>query len=278
MQFKKIILVCNPLQPRAAEVARGLADFLQTQKCACSIVSDYRQVNAKNIADLCISLGGDGTTLRCARQTAPLHIPVLSVNCGSLGFLAACEAADAPAFLKQILGGKFQLSRQALLQADILRQGQEPVTGLLAFNDCVIKAVQPRAFTLSVGRNHTDLKNFYGDGIIVATPAGSTAYSLAAGGPIVEPDLPVWTLAPICPHSLTERPLVLRADQELSFTPSFKHDTERATVSLDGQHTFELAAGDRVLLRRSPDDAQLIYAEQADFFERLRRKLEWGKR
>lgn len=278
MNFKNAVLVCNPSQPRAAQTARLLADFLRKKGVQNQILTDYKQLPGVRGADLCVSLGGDGTTLRCARQCAPAGVPVLAVNCGSLGFLSACEADAAQTCLNEILEGGFQISRRLLLSADVLRKGQASLTDLLAFNDCVIKAVQPRAFTLEAGWNGRGLKHFYGDGVIVSTPAGSTAYSLAAGGPIVEPDLDVLLITPVCPHSLTERPLLLRADGELVFTPAFKNGADRAVVSLDGQSSYEIKNGDSVILRRCKHDAMLVCAGEFDFFARLRGKLEWGER
>lgn len=278
MSFQKIVLVCNPAQPQAAQTAQLLADFLRTQNRTSTILNDYKKLTPHTQADLCISLGGDGTTLRCARQTAPLGIPVLPINCGSLGFLAACEAQQAQTVLTQIINANYQIHRRWLLQADIFRAGQPDIKGALAFNDCVIKAMQPRAFTLQAERQGTFFKQFYGDGVIVATPSGSTAYSLAAGGPIVEPQLDVWTVTSICPHSLADRALLLHAQTELTFTPLFKNDTDRAAMSLDGQENFILQNQDHVTLRRAAYEAQLITPPNFDFFNRLHQKLDWGTR
>ncbi len=277
MNISRVLFVCNPSQPAAEQTARRLADFLHTQGIGSRILTDYKTI-PQHPADLCVSLGGDGTTLRCARQAAALEMKVLAVNCGSLGFLSACEAAGAEECLRQILQGHYEVSQRILLSCDIVRQKQPLFQGLLAFNDCVIKTNQPRAFALQALCNGRELKCFYGDGVILSTPAGSTAYALAAGGPIVEPDLEVLLLTPICPHSLTQRPLLLRAGAQLEFTPVFKNKEETAVVSLDGQESFELHAGDRVAVRRSPHLAQLICGGRFDFFGRLRRKLEWGKR
>ena len=277
MSFRKIVLVCNPSQPQAAELAGRLADFLRTRNCTHTILNDYKKL-PQTTADLCISLGGDGTTLRCARVTAPLQIPVLAINCGSLGFLSACEMDEAQTVLSQILDGKYLIHTRWLLSADIFRTGQPNVTGALAFNDCVIKANQPRAFTLSTERNGRFFKKFYGDGVIVATPSGSTAYSLAAGGPIVEPQLDVWTVTSICPHSLADRALLLNAQTELTFTPLFKNPADRAAISLDGQEFFILQNADHVIIRRAQAQAQLITPQNFDFFNRLHQKLEWGTR
>lgn len=278
MPFEKIVLVCNPNQPLARQTAQGLVDFLHTQKCSCIILDDYKEIPAAVPADLCISLGGDGTTLRCARQAAPLHIPVLAVNCGHLGFLSACDSSQAPAVLADILKGKYKLHSRWLLEADIFRAGKPDIKGALAFNDCVIKAMQPRAFALRAERDGLFFKQFYGDGVILATPSGSTAYSLAAGGPIVEPQLEVWTLTSICPHSLSDRNLLLSAQTELTFVPQFKNQTDRAAVSLDGQENFILQDQDRVIVRRAACEVKLVATADFDFFSRLRLKLQWGDR
>ncbi len=273
-----MLLVCNPSQTRAAEVAHTLADFLRAQGLQGKILHDYQQIADFPQAEFCISLGGDGTVLRCARQTALLNIPVLAVNCGHLGFLAACDAPQAQTVLTHILQGHGQTHSRWLLEADIYRAGQDPVLHALAFNDCVIKAVAPRAFAVRAERNGTFFKEFYGDGVIISTPTGSTAYSLAAGGPIVEPQLDAWTLTSICPHSLSDRTLLLHAQTELTFVPQFKNETDQAAVSLDGQENFVLRHNDRVTIRRAACQARLITTEDFDFFSRLRQKLEWGKR
>lgn len=278
MSQNPILLVCNPSQPRAAQTARELADFLQAKGQTPVVLSDYKEIAQYPKSVLCVSLGGDGTVLRCARQTAPLNIPVLAVNCGHLGFLSACEAADAPDALTNFLQGNFKIHSRWLLEADIFRAGQPDIIGALAFNDCVIKAAQPRAFSLRAERMGKLFKEFYGDGVILATPTGSTAYSLAAGGPIVDPTLEVWTVTPICPHSLSDRTILLHAQTQLQFTPIFKNMSDYAAVSLDGQENFLLKNEDRVIVRQSKARAQLVCTENFDFFTRLQQKLEWGTR
>ena len=278
MSFKRIVLVCNPSQSRAAQTAQILAEFLHGKNCICTILDDYKKLAEDLAADMCISLGGDGTTLRCARRCASLNIPVLPVNCGSLGFLSACEIDEAKTVLTEIFDGHYQIHRRWLLSADIFRTGYPDIKNALAFNDCVIKGTQPRAFILQAAHNGQFFKQFYGDGVIIATPSGSTAYSLAAGGPIVEPQLDVWTVTSICPHSLADRALVLSAQTEFSFTPQFKNSIDRAAISLDGQENFILQNGDRVVVRRAACEAQLITSKEFDFFNRLHQKLEWGTR
>ena len=278
MNIREIILVCHPSQPLAQPTAQRLADFARSRNISATILSDYKQIPSFPKANLCISLGGDGTALRCARQTAPLGIALLPINCGSLGFLSACEAEEALSCLEQVLSGNYHSTQRILLQGSLLRKNAPCIEELLAFNDCVIKTTSPLAFTLEACWNGRKLKDFYGDGVIVSTPAGSTAYSLAAGGPIVEPDLNVWVITPICPHSLTERSLVLRADGELIFEPVFRNQADNVSVSFDGQHSYSLKPEEKIILKCCPHKAQLISAGKFDFFGRLHRKLEWGTR
>lgn len=278
MNIRKIVFVCNPSQPLAEQLALQLAGFLRQKGVESEILNDYRKLSQAQPSELCVSLGGDGTALRCARQTAPLGLPLLAINCGSLGFLSACEAEEAQNCLEQILTGNFHSTQRVLLQGRILHKDGTVTENLLAFNDCVIKTADPLAFTLRADWNGKELKHFYGDGVIVSTPAGSTAYSLAAGGPIVAPDLDAWVITPICPHSLTERPIILRADGQLIFEPLFRNKQEKVVVSFDGQHSYALEPKEKVCLQCYPHKAQLISAGSFDFFGRLRQKLEWGNR
>ena len=278
MKIHKIALVFNPSQPLAEQLARKLADFLHRKGLQSEILNDYRKLPEIQGTDLCVSLGGDGTALRCARQTAPLGMALVAINCGSLGFLSACEAEEAQNCLEQILAGNYHISQRVLLQGSILRPNAPATENLPAFNDCVIKTTDPLAFTLRADWNGQELKHFYGDGVIISTPSGSTAYSLAAGGPIVAPDLDAWVITPICPHSLTERPVILRADGILTFEPLFRNQQEKVAVSFDGQHSYLLKPQEKVCLQCCPHKAQLLTAGSFDFFGRLRKKLEWGRR
>jgi len=144
-----------------------------------------------------------------------------------------------------------------------------------AFNDCVLRTDKPRAFVTRAVWNGKDLPSYYGDGIIVATPTGSTAYSLAAGGPIIEPSVPVLTITPVCPHSLYQRPLVLAANGILTLTPD--NAIDHAFISLDGQNNVPVPQGQAVEITRSPFDAQLLCLPDRHFFALLNRKLNWGR-
>ncbi len=242
--------------------------------------TDHGNWTAGDTADLVIALGGDGTVLHAARDLAGKEVPLLGVNSGTLGFLSGIEVRDFETKIEAILAGNYVLQQRFMLQADIYNSGKKMAGPHLAFNDCVIKATEPRAFNLSVRYNDKFLKNYFGDGLIVSTPTGSTAYSLAASGPIVHPALNAYLLTPICPHMLTQRPLVLPADEPIIITPQPGHSDykPRPVISLDGQTNFELLPGDEVLVTKCPHRVNLLMPQDYDYFGVLSAKLKWGER
>lgn len=270
MNFKHACIFVNKAIYQS--LAQQVATFLHTHNIKVDILPSLENIPQ---TDLLLSLGGDGTILKCVRTVAPKGIPVFAINCGTLGFLASCEKENALEALQYVIDGKFLIHSRTLLEARIFRPGEPEMTSL-AFNDCVLHAATPRAFILQAQWNQTEVPSYYGDGVVVATPTGSTAYSLAAGGPIVEPSVDVLVVTPICPHSLHQRPLVLPAGGKLTLTPSLKYDEDRVLLSLDGQTNLSLASGARVEITRSRHTAQLIGFPQRDFFTNLHRKLSWG--
>ena len=274
MTFSKAAVFYNDSKPQLTLLAQKVCDILKRQGLAASVCADLRQLQP---ADMLVCLGGDGTLLRCARAAAPLNIPILGINCGTLGFLSTCEKEDFEETLSLVLKGDFQLADRALLRGVIqLPSGQTHT--LEALNDCVIRAAQPRAFTLEASFDAEPLPPFLGDGVIVATPTGSTAYSLAAGGPIVAPGVDVHLITPICPHSLHQRPLILPAQGSLRLTPVFKNENEQAGLSMDGQENIILPPESSVTLTRSPFKARFITVSGRNFFSVLHRKMNWGAR
>ena len=263
----------------AKEENRSLANqihaFLHTRDCESVIFTSFENFNEWNKVDLLISLGGDGTILRCVREMAPKNIPVMGVNCGTLGFLAACEKADVFGTLVQLFEGHCTVHERRLLQARIFQNSKEPQT-YIAFNDCILRSSAARTLLTQAVWNQTEIPPYYGDGVIVSTPTGSTAYSLAAGGPIVEPSVDVLVVTPICPHSLHQRPLVLPPSGLLKLTPVLKYSEDTALVSLDGQNHFTLSQGDHIEISLAPQKAKLIFPPARDFFTVLNRKLDWG--
>ena len=230
-------------------------------------------------ADAAIAVGGDGTVLYAARHVIRYGMPVLGINAGGLGFLSGIEQKE---FLENpglFLRGGFKKIKRSLISVSVLR-GDTVVSGPLpALNDCVIRSPEVRAFVLRASYGGQFLSEYFGDGLIVSTPSGSTAYSLAASGPIIMPDLELILLSPICPHTLTHRPIVLSAAQELRVSvQAGRSGPQLLALSLDGQENISLEPGDTVLVRRHPQSLEMLAPHGFDYFDVLRRKLSWGER
>ena len=223
-------------------------------------------------ADLLLVFGGDGTILRVAREIAGSRTPILGINIGGLGFLTAVPSAELAPALKRIWNGEFKFETRALLQATGACGGR--VTDQAALNDIVIsRGIASRLIELDVRVNGDPLTRYRCDGLIVSSPTGSTAYSLAAGGPVVFPTADVLALTPICPHTLSNRALIL----PLTATIDAKVISPRpATIlSADGQVVSELSTGDTITIRRSRRTVHLMHLEGSTFCETLRKKLHW---
>jgi NAD+ kinase len=263
---------------RALELVRAR---LKARGTACLPVRGRPSASALRRADLAIALGGDGTMLTAAREVGPRGIPLLGINMGTLGFLSAVEAQGFRRGLDAILSGSFVVESRAMLIAEVRRGSRRVFGPEPALNECVIRCGdQARAVSLSTRSGDRFVADFFGDGLIVATPTGSTAYSLAAMGPIVDPSLDMTLVAPICPHTLTQRPLILPADPPLTVRLGRRRTGEvpRVLVSLDGRHGCELKVGDEVRVRRALTPLRLILPPGRSFYEVLRRKLKWGQR
>jgi len=225
--------------------------------------------------DLAIIVGGDGTILNAARSLVDFQVPILGVNLGRLGFLTDVSAADIDPCLEEILSGQFREDQRSLLHAQIFRDGR-PATQAYALNDVVIhKREVARMVEVDTYVNEQFLNTYRADGLIISTPTGSTAYSLSGGGPILHPDLEAVVLVPICPHTLTHRPIVLGADQVVEVAIKATNTTQ-TQVTCDGQISLGLRPGDRVLICKKNRKLRLIHPKNYDHFEMLRVKLSWG--
>jgi len=270
--FNRIGVFYNDLKNHILPLAQEAVDFLHTKHVRAELLTSLEHPEKQ---DLIISMGGDGTMLRCARACAPCHIPVLGINCGTLGFLAAAEKEEMPLALQALLDGKCNSHKRLMLQVVIRDNGTQRT--FTALNDCVLHAANMRAFTVNCTFNGTPLPSYFGDGVIVATPTGSTAYCLAAGGPIVEPDVAVFVVTPVCPHSLHQRPMVLSARGKLILTPAFKNAEDRATATLDGQIQLPLEPGAEIAISQAPFAVELLTLPARGFFTVLHKKLSWGQ-
>ncbi len=225
--------------------------------------------------DLVIVLGGDGTLLSAARATAPIDVPLLGVNLGSLGFLTDVPLPSLFSMLDKIAQGSAAIEQRSLMHVDLLR-GDETRESYLVFNDAVVnKTALARLNNYELCVDGVFVSSYRADGMIVATPTGSTAYSLSAGGPVLMPTVNAFVITPVSPHSLTHRPLVVPDSAVIEIL--LRSDEEVAYLSLDGQPGLDLRDGDRVRLRRSEHRVSLFRTEH-DFFHVLRSKLKWGER
>lgn len=231
--------------------------------------------------DLVVALGGDGTLLRAVHLVAGRDIPVLGINLGQLGFLTSTAEADMEVGLAQVLDGEAETERRQTLAADVLGPDGAVRSSYLALNDVVIHtrgAAQVAPLGLSVGADDRceEIGSFSADGVIVASPTGSTAYSLSAGGPIIVPAMDCTVVTAICPHSLTVRPLVVPAGEPISVRPLDPENELHLTV--DGQAVHRLEPGEHVVVSRGAHDVALVHLKGQTFFRTMRRKLNWAAR
>jgi NAD+ kinase len=223
--------------------------------------------------DLLIVFGGDGTMLRVARETAGTRSPVIGINVGALGFLTDVQAHQLPLALEQIWAGKTILETRALIEARGLTRGGSFAE--IALNDFVVsRGAAPRLIELDVAVNGETLTRYRCDGLIVCTPTGSTAYSLSAGGAVVSPTADVFTLTPICPHTLSNRSVVVGMNSTVRV--KVVGGRTDCLLSADGQRMTPLAVGDVITIKRSRHSIRLLHLAGSSFFETLRRKLNWS--
>jgi NAD+ kinase len=226
--------------------------------------------------DLLIVLGGDGTLLGVARSLTPRSVPVLGVNLGKLGFLTETALEELEGVAAQVLAGRFAVEERMMLQAQVLR-GRKSIADSKLLNDVVInKSALARILELDVRIDGQFVAIYHADGLIVSTPTGSTAYSLSAGGPIVLPSMKAFCITPICPHALTNRPLVVPDSVTIQIT--LESESPDVYCTLDGQVGLPLQAGDRLRVRRSGTTLPLIVPHPRNYFDVLRKKLRWGAR
>ncbi|MGH7471846.1 MAG: NAD(+)/NADH kinase [Longimicrobiales bacterium] len=227
--------------------------------------------------DLLVSMGGDGTLLRGARMVADAHVPVLGINFGYLGFLTSIAPEDLESALDAVMRGDYWLDVRFTLEALVQDGDGRTTEAYTALNDAVLHKggfARVIRLALSIGPEHEEIGSYAADGIILATPTGSTAYSLSAGGPIVVPTVDCIIATPICPHTLVVRPLIVPAASELHvdvLTP-----TAELILTIDGQDGAHLQPGDRLVIRRGAATVPLVRLRGQTFFQTLRRKLHWA--
>ncbi len=284
--IKTVGIYAKTNHSEAPKLAQDICSFLQQHDVDFLLepwlgeILGSKAVAAKDIipqqADLIIVLGGDGTLISVARQVNDLRVPILGVNLGSLGFLTEVTRQELPVMLEAVLAGQYVISDRMMLNVDILRRGKLVATHTL-LNDVVInKGTLARIIDMETWVDGDYLTTFKADGLIISTPTGSTGYNLAAGGPIIYPGINSLVITPICPHMLTNRPLIVPSSSVVAIDVSFADDVVYFTG--DGQIGANLEAGDRVEVRQSEARTHLIKSPTRDYFEILRTKLSWGER
>jgi NAD+ kinase len=284
--FQAIGILSRPRREQLSVVVPPLLKWLQTrgirpvldEETAAALPDGSKGQARPLVADasqLLLVLGGDGTMLAAARLAAPRKIPILPVNMGSLGFLTSFTLDELYPALEEAVAGKSSISQRVMLQAELVRAGAV-IESQCALNDAVIhKGALARMIQLELSINSDFVCRYRADGLIVSTPTGSTAYSLSAGGPIVHPAVEAFIITPICPHMLSDRPLVVR--DYCCVEIKLNGDTDSVYLTIDGQRGVPLEPTDALRVQRAKEQLQLIQPPKKPYFEILRSKLKWGE-
>jgi len=271
---RRILILGNGRKPR---VRQAIAKLLPRLERAARVVGvDLNEdLDISGVgADLAIVFGGDGAILSAARRLGRNQIPLLGVNLGKFGFLASFTLEDFKRLLSDILTGKFKPSPRMMLKCTVMRGGRA-ISRSLALNDVVVsRGALSRLIYVRLHIGEELVTTYAGDGLIISTPVGSTAHSLSAGGPIVEPHMRAFIVTPICAHTLTDRPLILDSGKKISVT--FAGSPETVGLTVDGQVYVELNKDDMIKVERAPVTLKLVEMHERSYFEALHTKLGWG--
>lgn len=279
MPDKRILIISNMDKPGVSERVESLRGWFSERAEVVAVIDVLGDKDLSGVqADLCIVFGGDGTLLAAARRVAPAGIPMMGVNMGKLGFLADFSVEQMTEHLDDVLAGKVQPVERMMLQVDLGGDGTggEKAFTSLATNDVAITAGPPfRMIELCVNRGDDRIATYMGDGVIVATPTGSTGYNLSAGGPIIEPTLEAMAITPVAPHTLSMRPIVVGSDATIRIAAA--RTNPGTTLFVDGQVSTPVREGQAVQIRRAESRARIISHPSGTFFRTLTGKLHWGR-
>lgn len=291
LQVRRVGVLVKPNQPEALQTICRLVEWcsgrdikvaggprLQRERIEAETgcpVESFAHEELVNASDLFVVLGGDGTMIGAARLIGDAEKPVLGVNFGTLGYLADFTVEDMIPALELVLAGDYTLDRRLMLSATVERNGRRQMHDRV-LNDVVIsKSALARIIEIEAHIDRKFVNRFRADGLIISTPTGSTAYNLSAGGPVIYPSMGAVCITPICPHTLSNRPLVVPDDAEFELV--LKTQREEVALTLDGQVGMPLEYEDRVTVRKSRTGFNLIQAHTRNYFDVLRNKLKWGR-
>lgn len=287
MSIYKIGITSKPRKSELRDIVPALAawlrerglEVLMDKETGANIETSEPCLSRNEVvasADLVVVLGGDGTLLATARAVGEKAVPILAVNLGALGFLTVITLAELYPTLELVLAGKFNTERRIRIDSEVLRNG-DIAASFAALNDVVLnKGAIARVLDFDVWADGRFISTYKSDGLIVSTPTGSTAYSLAAGGPVVVPAVNAMIVTPICAHTLTNRTIIL--PDTMTLEVAMKSHQESVYLTVDGQVAIALRSDDRVRVRRSSTFVTLIQPPEKTYFEVLRQKLKWGER
>jgi NAD+ kinase len=284
MKSKSVGILTKPKFPEVKPTLTGVVDWLRARNIdvlldttSATFLNEQGGIPKTQLAekaDVLLVLGGDGTILNAARLAAERSIPILGVNMGGLGFLTEVRLDSLYPSLERVFANEFTLDERMMLATHVHRHGETVDRGIV-LNDVVIsKGTLARMVELRVAIQGQFVTNLRGDGLIIGTPTGSTAYSLSAGGPIMNPAVQALILTPICPHTLTHRPLIVPGNVSIEVTLTSKDEGSMAT--LDGQVGIPIIQGDTAVIRASDYRTRLIRFPESHYYEVLREKLKWG--
>lgn len=276
-EIRKVLLVINSLKTDVGSVVRSIDEFVRSRGGVTVAVDFAGPVDPAALegVDIAVSLGGDGTLLACARMVAERGVPILAVNMGDFGFITEVSRSELFDVWDKFLSGRLGTSERLMFLATVRRDGAE-IASFTGLNDAVISTLGiSRMIRLKVFLSDTAVGRYRADGVIVATPTGSTAYSMAAGGPILYPEMDAFILTPICPFTLSNRPTVVPASEILRIEVEDPQKTNVA-LTVDGQQSLTLAPRDCVLIRRAAKKALIVRSDKRSFYEVMRTKLNWS--
>lgn len=256
---------------------RGIAVFADESVLEMGEIAECLPLTPAQDIDLLISIGGDGTLLTAARRVAGATVPILGVNLGRLGFLTDVLPEQVGSAIDAVLRGDYIAEDRTLLKATLEGESRKTKEATLALNDVVLqKGSTGRMFDFNTVVGGTFVNRHSGDGIIVATPTGSTAYALSCGGPIIEPSVAAFVMVPICPHSLSDRPLVIPASSRIEIRLADEPESP-AHVTCDGEEIGQIGLNDSLLIEAADETVTLLHPTDHSYYELLRSKLNWGK-
>ncbi|MBI9096081.1 MAG: NAD(+)/NADH kinase [Sphaerochaeta sp.] len=274
----KVLIIANWQKTASHELSETIARYLEERTIHATIFRTCEENEALVVedgTDLVICLGGDGTVLYCARYLQDLGIPILAINLGTFGYITEISVDEWEEAIEHYLKGRNSISRRLMVRVAVIREGERVFSGH-GLNEMVVTSSGiSKVINLSLSIGQTQAGYFRADGLIIATPTGSTGYSLAAGGPILDVDLSALIVTPVCPFTLSHRPLVISGESKVSIT-ILKGQRTGIMLSIDGQQTFTLHDEDVIIVEKSRSKALLVTSERRNYIEVIRDKLNWS--